>query len=494
MTDPSGTLPETAPHGGTPESADLLGLAIAWSAEEPGRIGEVALIPGGSEGGPVQILGRGGAARNDAHARLSFSHIRGSRIETRPPLAMQRLSRLQLRVRAVGDGNLEVENLGRLRLENNGAPCQRALVRPGDLLQLGGQVLFLVVQRRLVPSAHPESCPPGFPFGFADRCGLVGESPLAWALRERIAFVGPRRGHVLILGASGVGKELVARAVHAASDRAGRALCARNAATLPEGIVDAELFGNARNYPNPGVGERAGLIGDADGTSLFLDEFGELAPSAQAHLLRVLDGGEYQRLGESRMRVSTFRLIAATNRPLSVLKDDVLARLAFRIDVADLNARKEDVPLLARHLLCRILSTDEALARRFRTADRVTAVPSLSLRFVRELLSREYVSHARELEGILWRALETSGSGVIEPPPHELASIEAQAVARQGADGTLSAGGGAEDDRGATIQRCLDANNGALEPTWRELGLSSRHALARLIRKHGLEVRKRATT
>jgi transcriptional regulator with GAF, ATPase, and Fis domain len=352
----------------------------------------------------------------------------------------------------------------------------------------------LVVQRRLAPSGCGESGPAGFPFGFADRCGLVGESSLAWALRERIAFVGPRRGHVLIVGASGVGKELVARAVHAASDRAERALCARNAATIPEGIVDAELFGNARNYPNPGVGERAGLIGDADGTSLFLDEFGELPLSAQAHFLRVLDSGEYQRLGESRMRVSSFRLIAATNRPLSVLKDDVLARLMFRIEVSDLNARKEDVPLLARHLLCRILSTDDGLAHRFWTAERGTAVPSLSLRFVRGLLSRDYVSHARELEGILWRALETSGVDVIEPVADERMAIASGAAPRQGADWTLAPPpAGAEDDLGAAIQRCLDANNGALEPTFRELGLSSRHALARLIRKHGLEVRKRTT-
>src|SRR6185503_16398678 len=116
-----------------------------------------------------------------------------------------------------------------------------------------------------------------------------------------------------------------ARALHELSPRAERRLVSRNAATLPSGLMDAELFGNAKNYPNPGMAERAGLIGEANGGTLFLDEIGELPAELQAHLLRVLDGdGEYQRLGDAQQRRSDFRLVAATNRDPSSLKHDFL--------------------------------------------------------------------------------------------------------------------------------------------------------------------------
>ena len=138
----------------------------------------------------------------------------------------------------------------------------------------------------------------------------------------------------LLLGESGTGKELAARAVHQLSQRGRQQFVARNAATLPAGLIDAELFGNAKNYPNPGMPERRGLIGEADGGSLFLDEIGELPVELQAHLLRVLDGdGEYQRLGEGVARRSNFRLIAATNRDPSTLKHDLAARFTARIEL-----------------------------------------------------------------------------------------------------------------------------------------------------------------
>src|SRR5262249_39430583 len=144
------------------------------------------------------------------------------------------------------------------------------------------------------------------PFGEPDADGLVGESPAMWALRGAIAAAARRDLHALVLGPSGTGKELVARAIHARSARSGRPLVARNAATIPESLMDAELFGNVRSYPNPGTPERAGLIGQAHRSTLFLDEIAELPVSLQAHLLRVLDEGDYQRLGEATARKSDF--------------------------------------------------------------------------------------------------------------------------------------------------------------------------------------------
>ena len=103
-----------------------------------------------------------------------------------------------------------------------------------------------------------------FPFGAVDAHGFVGESAATWALRESLAFAARSREHVLILGESDSGKELSARAIHTLSSRAARTMVSRNAATLPGALVDAELFGNAKNYPNPGMAERAGLLGAAD--------------------------------------------------------------------------------------------------------------------------------------------------------------------------------------------------------------------------------------
>jgi DNA-binding NtrC family response regulator len=171
-----------------------------------------------------------------------------------------------------------------------------------------------------------------------------------------------------------------------------------------------------------------------------------------------------------------------------VLKEDVLARLTFRLEVPDLNARKEDIPLLARHLLGRILSRDSELAIS-RAEWRDGGGPTLSVALVRDLLAHNYTTHARELEAHLWRALETSGKS-LGPVPDE--KTQGSRELASGAD-TLRPPG-PECPEGSVVeavQRCLDAHNGVIENAWRDLGLSSRYALTRLIRKHGIVVHKR---
>jgi two-component system nitrogen regulation response regulator GlnG/two-component system response regulator HydG len=289
---------------------------------------------------------------------------------------------------------------------------------------------------------------------------MVGESDVVWQLRRQIAMVAERPGHVLVTGATGTGKELVAQAIHARSARAALPLVSRNAATLPETLIDAELFGNARNYPNPGMADRPGLVGEADRSTLFLDEFAELPASAQAHLLRVLDAGEYQRLGETRRRVADFRLVAATNRDVSLIKHDVLARFSFQIALPDLAARREDIPLLVKYL-----------ARDIRPPGG-GEWPEVSLEAMRGLVSRPYPAGVRELRALLWQVLTERQP--VEPPP----------AAAVGSDPT-------DPLSPAQIQRCLDQNNGAIEQTWRALGLANRFALLRLIKRHDLEVRRR---
>jgi DNA-binding NtrC family response regulator len=296
---------------------------------------------------------------------------------------------------------------------------------------------------------------------------------------------------VLLLGASGTGKELAARALHRLSAAGARKLVARNAATIPDGIADAELFGNARNYPNPGMPQRHGLVGEADGSTLFLDEFAELSAAVQARLLRVLDEGEYQPLGEPSARRSTFRLVAATNRPESVLKPDLAARLRFRIELPDLGARREDIPLLVRHLLARASSQAG-------TSIRDDEDSTLSCELIAESLQRSYATNVRELESWLAEKISVApGEGPIlgraagaQRSP-SASTLPPEAVPRRepsspGADPEGAELGAAE------IQAMLDRHNGVIETTWRALGLKNRHALARLIAKHGLEIRKRA--
>jgi DNA-binding NtrC family response regulator len=293
-----------------------------------------------------------------------------------------------------------------------------------------------------------------------------------------------------VRGESGTGKELVARALHASSERAARTLVSRNAATLPEGLLDAELFGNIKNYPNPGTPERAGLVGEADGSTLFLDEIGEISQAAQAHLLRVLDSGEYHRLGESKTRTSHLRLIGATNRPESALKHDLAARFVFRIDVPSLNERRQDIPLLAVHLLRQIAKRDDSIATRFFEGD----TPRLSLTFVRYLLRHSYTTHIRELSRLLWQALSESQGDKIRAPAGfgervvDVAGEIPDPVGLDAAPGAIELPAGLSPE---TIQACLDAQNGVIEDAWRPLGLSSRHALSRLIKKYGIEIRRK---
>src|SRR5262249_49806965 len=154
----------------------------------------------------------------------------------------------------------------------------------GDTLMLEDTSVFLVESRplRLEPLVHYPA--PTFRFGRADPHGIVGESPATWRLREGAAAAAVATASVLRTGWGGAGKELAARLVHALSTRRDGPWIARNAATLPASLIDAELFGTARDYPNAGSPQRDGLIGAAHRGALLLDEIGELPEAQQTHL------------------------------------------------------------------------------------------------------------------------------------------------------------------------------------------------------------------
>jgi two-component system nitrogen regulation response regulator GlnG/two-component system response regulator HydG len=393
---------------------EALHLVIAWSSDEPHRIGEAAPIEGRC------LLGRGPAQPEDLLPRAVFSEMRPGLTLTGAPLGGETLSRSQIELTPLPDGTLEVRSVGRGPLVLRGRAVEPRIVRqggtviarPGDTMMLSAALMLLVVRRRcgLPPlRAYRDGPIFSFPFGQADPHGIVGESPAAWALRDQLAFAAASGNHVLLLGESGSGKELAAKAIHKLSDVDGP-FVARNASTLPDSLIDAELFGSARGYPNIGSPERPGLLGQANGGTLFLDEIGEMPPQLQAHLLRVLDrGGEYHRLGDPRALRAHFLMIAATNRSPADLKHDFCARFSTRVEMPSFELRREDIPLLLRHLLAEVARARPSIAAPFlaRRAGRVAEV-SVSPHLIDALLRHRYTTHTRELENLMWVALSSS--------------------------------------------------------------------------------------
>lgn len=447
----------------------LPGFVIAWSKEEPERLGELALVP--TRDAPW-VLGR---SSDDGLDRLQFAPQRPGKLGRPRGIKGAGISRRQLLVSREG-ARLKVKREGRCKTSVNGVLTDQADLSPGDTLLLHGQLLLLCVARpALLPPLRSFPADAWGPFGAPDTLGLIGESPASWQLRERVAFCARSDRHVLVQGPSGSGKELVGRGVHRLSPRAAAPFVARNAATMPEGLIDAELFGNRRDYPNPGMPEREGLIGEADGGTLFLDEIGELPPNLQAHLLRVLDAGEYQRLGDDGPRRADLRLVAATNRAVEELKFDFAARFSLSVETPPLDARREDVPLLLRHLLRQAATSAPDVAAPFLDPQ---GHPRLSARLVDALLRHDFRLHVRELDRILWLAMAGAHGDRLE-----LSSEVERHLAL--ASPTAPPEGASTPDEASTraaLRQC-DGNQAAAA---KQLGLS-RYAMYRLVKKFDID-------
>jgi two-component system response regulator HydG len=192
-----------------------------------------------------------------------------------------------------------------------------------------------------------------------DRFGpLVGKSPTIRAVYQMIERVAPTDATVLLLGETGTGKELAARAIHERSSRAASRPVAVNCAAIPRSLLESELFGHARGAFTGAVSDRAGLFEEAAGSTLFLDEIGELRPTVQAKLTRVLEERVVRRIGEARERKVDVRVIAATHRDLRAMvragsfREDLWFRLnVCVIELPPLRERAEDIPLLAQRFL-----------------------------------------------------------------------------------------------------------------------------------------------
>jgi len=238
---------------------------------------------------------------------------------------------------------------------------------------------------------------------------MVGESPALARVRQQIAQVAPTDSTVLILGETGTGKELVARAIHAASARSARALVSVNCAALPRELVESELFGHEKGAFTGAAQQRRGRFELAEGGTLFLDEVGELPPEAQAKLLRALQEREFERVGGTRTIRADVRLIAATNRDLQsrvaggTFRADLFYRLnVFPITLPALRERREDIPLLVQHLA-------EKAARRLGRS-----LEAVSPAFLARAEAHDWPGNVRELENVIERALIMSGGALLD--------------------------------------------------------------------------------
>jgi len=235
---------------------------------------------------------------------------------------------------------------------------------------------------------------------------LIGSSRAMRATYEQIAVVTHNDIPVLLTGESGTGKELVARTIHHLSSRFEKPFVAVNCSAIPDTLMEAELFGHTRGAFTGASGERDGLFSASHGGTIFLDEIGELSLGAQVKLLRVLERGEFRRVGESQDRTVDVRLLSATNRDLEeavkkgTFREDLYYRIhVFPIHLAPLRERREDIPMLASHFLKR------------------HAPPGGTMRIDGEALVRlidyDWPGNVRELENVLRQALALAEGGSI---------------------------------------------------------------------------------
>jgi DNA-binding NtrC family response regulator len=253
--------------------------------------------------------------------------------------------------------------------------------------------------------------------------GMVGNSPAMKAGCATVEKVAPTDTTVLIRGESGTGKELVARALHEKSPRATAPIIAVNCATIPEGLVESELFGHEKGAFTGAARTHRGLVEAADEGTLFLDEIGELTPAAQSRLLRVLQDGEVRRVGATGSRKVNVRLLAATHRDLEQMVQDGRFRkdLYYRLKVMEislppLRERREDIPELSRFLLTKA-------CQRLRRAE-----PVLTQQALEALGRHNWPGNVRELENAIERAVILADGGPITVEHLALGGQEAAAA------------------------------------------------------------------
>jgi DNA-binding NtrC family response regulator len=301
---------------------------------------------------------------------------------------------------------------------------------------------------------------------------VIAESPAMQGVLQVIARVGPSDANVLILGENGTGKGVVARALHAVSSRASRPMVIVNSGGVSEGVFESELFGHVRGAFTDAKADRVGRFELADQGTLFLDEIANVPLSQQAKLLRVIETGEFERLGSSRTRQVDVRIISATNAGISEevtagrFRQDLLFRLnTIEIRLPPLRDRREDTPLLAQHFL-------RQHAQRYRK--RLTGFESGAMQM---LLEHSWPGNVRELDHAIERAVLMAQGPLIK-------------AADLGLRTNREAGGrledmSLEDVECFLIKKAMTRFDGNVSQAAKALGLS-RSALYRRLQRYGL--------
>ncbi len=301
---------------------------------------------------------------------------------------------------------------------------------------------------------------------------LIAESPAMQPVLKLMERIGPSDANVLILGEHGTGKEVVAHWLHAASARAERPLVAVNLGGIPDGLFESELFGHVKGAFTDAKVDRVGRFELAEGGTLFLDEIANLPLPQQSKLLRVLETGEFERVGSSKTQRAHVRVISATNADIHAdaaagrVRQDLLFRLnTVEIRLPPLRDRREDIPLLASHF-----------ARRYATRYR-KGITGFAPDAMQALLQHPWPGNVRELDHTIERSVLMAEESVVRPRDLGLGT---------GADGATPLDQmSLEDVERVLIQKALARAGGNVSEAAKALGLS-RSALYRRLQRHGL--------
>jgi formate hydrogenlyase transcriptional activator len=258
---------------------------------------------------------------------------------------------------------------------------------------------------------------------------IVGNSPALKRVLQLVGTVAPSDSTVLVLGETGTGKELVARAIHDGSRRKERTFVKLNCAAIPTGLLESELFGHEKGAFTGAIIQKIGRLELADQGTLFLDEVGDIPPEIQPKLLRALQEREFERLGSTRTRKVNVRLIAATNRDLEKMvaahefRSDLYYRLnVFPIRIPPLRERKDDIPLLVSYFV-------EKFAKQMQK--KIDSIPAAVMK---ALKTWEWPGNIRELENLVERAVILTRGRSLKAPLSELRKVKVDDGERAPAD------------------------------------------------------------
>jgi transcriptional regulator with PAS, ATPase and Fis domain len=373
----------------------------------------------------------------------------------------------------------------------NGLPILQHQLADGDQIRIGDSALIVVLESKAGAAGARDSSEPGstvaalesevpvtsalrFTSALTIERDLIGESPAMQALYQRLSKAAPSESTVLIRGESGTGKELVGHAIHANSARAHGPFVAINCAAVPEGLIESELFGHEKGAFTGAVAQKKGRLEMANGGTAFFDEIGELAPSLQAKLLRVLQDRRLERLGSTHALPIDVRIVAATNRDLEAavktgaFRQDLFYRLnVIPLTLPPLRDRLGDLPLLITYFVRKYA---------VRTGRRVRGVTREARA---RLMTHDWPGNVRELENTIERALVLGSEDWIgiNDLPEQL--LERPAVTQTEANAYHDR---VNDAKRHVIREAVDRSAGNLAQAARLLNLQPTY-LHRLMRK-----------